>query len=168
MIKKNSVVPEVISLFLESELTTILNKKGNTEVRINSIYQQNSDKLSNLIWKKIENKISPNDKIYLSVSGLLHTISFPALLNEMKVDITYLGSTKELIEIKKETSKNSTIALFGNINYGKNKNNDSIKIQGRNSSFNLLPYSKNEVNGIKSIFEAIMQTTWSVISKASI
>lgn len=154
LIKNNSTIPEVISLFLESELTTILNKKGNTEERINSIYQQNNDKLSNLIWKKIENKISPNDKIYLSVSGLLHTISFPALLNKKKVDVTYLGSTKELIEIKKETSINSNIALFGNINYGKNKNNDSIKIQGRNSSFNLLPYSKNEVNGIKSIFEA--------------
>ena len=154
LIKNNSTIPEVIPLFLESELTTVLNKKGNTEERINSIYQQNNDKLSNLIWKKIENKISPNDKIYLSVSGLLYTISFPALLNEKKVDVTYLGSTKELIEIKKETSKNSTIALFGSINYGKNKNNDSIKTQGRNSSFNLLPYSKNEVNGIKSIFEA--------------
>lgn len=154
LIKNNSTIPEVISLFLESELTNVLNKKGNTEERINSIYQQNNDKLSNLIWKKIENKISPNDKIYLSVSGLLHTISFPALLNEKKVDVTYLGSTKELIEIKKETSKNSNIALFGNINYGKNRNNDSIKIQGRNSNFNLLPYSKNEVNGIKSIFEA--------------
>lgn len=154
LVKNNSTIPEVIPLFLESELTTILNKKGNTEERINSIYQQNNNKLSNLIWKKIENKISPNDKIYLSVSGLLHTISFPALLNKKKVDVTYLGSTKELIEIKKETSKNSTIALFGNINYGKNKNNDSIKTLGRNSSFNLLPYSKNEVNGIKSIFEA--------------
>lgn len=154
LIKNNSTIPEVISLFLESELTTILNKKGNTEERINSIYQQNNNKLSNLIWKKIENKISPNDKIYLSVSGLLHTISFPALLNEKKVGVTYLGSTKELIEIKKETSKKSNIALFGNINYGKKTNNDRTKIQGRNSNFNLLPYSKNEVIGIKSIFEA--------------
>lgn len=154
LINNNSTIPEVISLFLESELTNILNKKGNTEERINSIYQQTNNNLSNLIWKKIENKISPNDKIYLSVSGLLHTISFPALLNEKKVEVTYLGSTKELIEIKKETFKNSNIALFGNINYGRNKNNDSIKIQDRNSSFNLLPYSKNEVNGIKSIFGA--------------
>lgn len=154
LIKNNSSIPEVISLFMESELTTILNKKGNTAERINSIYQQNNNKLSNLIWKKIENRISPNDKIYLSVSGLLHTISFPAVLNDKKADVTYLGSTKELIEIKKETFKNSTIALFGNINYGKNKKNDSIKARGRNSNFDLLPYSKNEVNGIKSIFEA--------------
>lgn len=154
LIKNNSVVPEVIPLFLKSELLTILNKNGDTEQRINSIYQQNKKILNNLILGKIENKISPNDKIYLSVSGLLHTISFPALLNEMKFDFTYLGSTKEIIELKKETPKNSTIALFGNINYGKNKNNDSIKMQGRNSSFNILPYSKNEVNGIKSIFEA--------------
>jgi CHAT domain-containing protein len=154
LINNNSTIPEVVSLFLESELKNILNKRGNTEERINSIYQQNSDKLSNLIWKKIENKISPNNKIYLSISGLLHTISFPALLKEKKVDITYLGSTKELIELKKETSKNSTIALFGNINYGKNKNDSRIKTQGRNSSFNVLPYSKNEVKGIKSIFEA--------------
>lgn len=165
LIKNNSTIPEVISLFLESELTTILNKKGNTEERINSIYQQNNNKLSNLIWKKIENKISPNDKIYLSVSGLLHTISFPALLNKKKVDVTYLGSTKELIEIKKETSKNSNIALFGNINYGKSKKNDSIKIQGRNSNFNLLPYSKNEVNGIKSIFEATVGKKVSVFTQ---
>ncbi|OYX86713.1 MAG: hypothetical protein B7Y83_00375 [Flavobacteriales bacterium 32-34-25] len=154
LIKNYSTVPEVIPLFLESELTTILNKKGNTEERINSIYQKNKDILSNLIWKKIENRISTNNKIYLSVSGLLHTISFPALLNEKKVDVTYLGSSKELIEIKKETSKNSNIALFGNINYGKKTNNDRTKIQGRNSNFNLLPYSKNEVIGIKSIFEA--------------
>lgn len=154
LIKNNSTFPEVIPLFLKSELANILNKKGNTEERINSIYQQNNDKLSNLIWGKIENRTSPNNKIYLSVSGLLHTISFPALLNEKKVDVTYLGSTKELIEIKKETSKNSNIALFGNINYGKKTNNDRTKIQGRNSNFNLLPYSKNEVIGIKSIFEA--------------
>ena len=154
LIKNNSIVPEVIPLFLKSELTNILNKKGDTKERINSIYQHNKEMLSNLIWKKIENKISPNDKIYLSVSGLLHKISFPALLNEKKIDVTYLGSTKEIIEIKKETSKNSNIALFGNINYGKNKNYDSIKTQGRNSNFNLLPYSKNEVNGIKSIFKS--------------
>lgn len=165
LIKNNSTVPEVTPLFLESELTNILNKKGDTEERINSIYQQNKEILRNLIWKKIENKISPNDKIYLSVSGLLHTISFPALLNEKKVDVTYLGSTKELIEIKKGTSKNSNIALFGNINYGENKNNDSIKTQGRNSNFNLLPYSKNEVNGIKSIFEATAEKKVSVFTQ---
>ena len=165
MIKNNSTIPEVIPLFLESELTTVLNKKGNTEERINSIYQQNNNKLSNLIWKKIENKISLNDKIYLSVSGLLHTISFPALLNEKKVDVTYLGSTKELIEIKKETSKNSTIALFGNINYGKKTDYDRAKIQDRNSNFNLLPYSKNEVNGIKSIFEATAEKKVSVFTQ---
>ena len=120
LIKNNSVVPEVIQLFSESELSNILNQKGDTKERINSIYLQNKEILSNLIWKNIENKTSPNDKIFLSVSGLLHTISFPALLNEKKIDITYLGSTKELIEIKKETYKNSNIALFGNINYGEN------------------------------------------------
>lgn len=158
LVKNNSNLPEVIPLFLESELSNILNKKGNTEERINSIYQKNKEILSNLIWKNIANKTSPNDKIYLSVSGLLHTISFPALLNEKKVDVTYLGSTKELIEIKKETSKNSNIALFGNINYGKNKNVENLKSENRigtnKSKYTLLPYSKNEINGIKSIFEA--------------
>lgn len=165
LLKNNSTVPEIIPLFLESELINILNKKGGTKERINSIYQQNKDKLSNLIWKKIATKVSPNDKIYLSVSGLLHTISFPALLNEKDVDITYLGSTKELIEIKKGTSKKSSIALFGNINYGENKNKHSIKTQGRNSNFNLLPYSKIEVNGIKSIFKATAEKKVSVFTQ---
>lgn len=167
--KKNFNVPEVIPLFLESELSNILNKKGNTKERINSIYQQNKEILSNLIWKKIENKTSSNDKIYLSISGLLHTISFPALLNEKKVDVTYLGSTKEVIEIKKGTSKNSNIALFGNINYGENKNGKNSKSQNRiginKPNYTLLPYSKNEVNGIKSVFEASAEKKVSVFSQ---
>lgn len=164
LIRNNSSAPEVLPLFLESELKTILNKKGNTKERINSIYQKEKIRLSNLIWKKIENKISPNDKIYLSVSGLLNTISFPALFDEKKLDITYLGSTKEIVALKNKTSKKSKIALFGDINYGKNKNNDNI-IQGRNSNFNLLPYSKNEVNGIKSIFEAAATKKVSVFNQ---
>lgn len=169
LIKKNFNVPEVIPLFLESELSNILNKKGNTKERINSIYQQNKEILSNLIWTKIENKTSSNDKIYLSISGLLHTISFPALLNEKKVDVTYLGSTKEVIEIKKGTSKNSNIALFGNINYGENKNVENSKPQNRiginKPNYASLPYSKNEVNGIKSIFEAAAEKKVSVFSQ---
>lgn len=169
LIKNNSVVPEVIQLFSESELSNILNQKGDTKERINSIYLQNKEILSNLIWKNIENKTSPNDKIFLSVSGLLHTISFPALLNEKKIDITYLGSTKELIEIKKETYKNSNIALFGNINYGENKNIEKLNSQNRkgknNPKYNLLPYSKNEVNGIKSIFESVANEKVSVFTQ---
>ncbi|MGO4819202.1 CHAT domain-containing protein [Flavobacterium sp. W22_SRS_FP1] len=168
-IKNNSNVPEVIPLFLESELSNVLNQKGNTEVRINSIYQQNKEVLINLIWKKIENKITPNDKVYLSVSGLLHTISFPALLNEKKVDVTYLGSTKELIAAKKEVTKSSNIALFGDINYGENKNGENLKSQNRNGTnkakYTLLPYSKNEVNGIKLIFEDASEKKISLFSQ---
>lgn len=169
LIKNNSNLPEVIPLFLESELSNILNKKGDTKERINSIYLKNKEKLSNLIWKNIENKTVSNDKIYLSVSGLLHSISFPALLNEKDIDITYLGSTKELIEIKKETSKKSSIALFGNINYGENKNHENLKSQNRIGSnklkYTFLPYSKNEVNRIKSIFEATAEKKVSVFSQ---
>lgn len=169
LIKNNSNLPEVIPLFLESELSNILNKKGDTKERINSIYLKNKEKLSNLIWKNIENKISSNDKIYLSVSGLLHSISFPALLNEKDIDITYLGSTKELIEIKKGTSKKYSIALFGNINYGENKNHENLKSQNRIGSnklkYTFLPYSKNEVNRIKSIFEATAEKKVSVFSQ---
>lgn len=168
ILKQNSSVPEIIPLFMESELSAILNKKGETRTRINSIYVQEKERLNKLIWDKIENKISLNSKIYLSVSGILHTISFPALLSEKSYDITYLESTREIAVKKMHTSEKSKIALFGNINFRANRNN-SPKSQNRtfakNLNFSLLPYSKNEIDGIMALFKKEINDTISVFSK---
>lgn len=157
IIDSNSNAPEVVRLFVEKDLLRLLDQKGNVKQKVSNIYELNKLKLGNLIWDKIEQKAQRKDRIYLSVSGILQTISFPALLVDKEIEVIHLGSTREILNrtSKKDTSNN--MILFGGIDYGVNnataKQNERNKNKSLNTPYKYLPYTKTEIDQIRSLFE---------------
>ncbi len=153
IINKLYNAPKIVSLFKESELLKVLDKNGQTKERIEMLYQNESVELYQFVWKKIENETLYKKNVFLSISGTLHTVSFPAILNNKNVNLTYLGSTKDLLKNENKISNKNKISIFGDIEYGKLNETNTSKLRYTNSNFQTLPYSKKEVNQIKEKFE---------------
>lgn len=153
LIKKDSPSPELIPLFEESVLKILLNQPGNSEKRINTIYSKLKDSLYSLIWKPIEEKLYKINKAYISASGILYSISFPALLNDKSIDAVLLGSTRQIaIKSDDKGQRYSSAVLVGGVNYGIGTNgnrNISEKINYTDLSFTI-----QEVQGIKKILSS--------------
>jgi len=128
IIKKDSQYPQMIQLFEEKQLTSILTDlKENNESAVTSVYgskKQMETKLYDLIWKPMEPYLKGIETIDYSPSGLLHKVSFAALSNKNDhylVDdykLNLLTSTalvaKSMLSV---FEKNSTVSLFGGIDY---------------------------------------------------
>lgn len=141
LIKKDSPAPELIPLFEESVLKNLLNQPGNSENRINTIYGKFKDSLYSLIWKPIEEKLSNINRAYISASGILYSISFPALLDDKKIDAVLLGSTRQIaIKSNEKGQRYSSAVLVGGVNYGAGTNDNrtgSEKIKYTDLSFTI-------------------------------
>lgn len=152
--------PIMIPLFLEEDLEEILGQfKSNNYNYINSIYGGESEtntKLYNLIWKPIEESLKGIKTIYLSPSGLLHKISFPAINKEQDIylcdiyDIEVKSSTGKIVNGSSNVEGISelplhTATLFGGINY----NTDSTTYQG----WTYLDGTKTETQKINKILK---------------
>jgi CHAT domain-containing protein len=161
IVKADSRYSELIPLFKESSLTAILNKKGDTKKRINSIYLDDKLNLYNTIWKPLEHHIPSTSIVYLSVNGLLHKISFSALLIDKQKEIHILGSTKQLVNRNSASQKKYNVALFGGIDYhsikktSENRSFSSLENKIKNTfktgKFSNLEYTEREVNDIKKL-----------------
>ncbi|MBK7887684.1 MAG: CHAT domain-containing protein [Bacteroidetes bacterium] len=153
LIKNDSQAPELIPLFEESVLRKILNQPGNAEAKINNIYSKNIDSLYSLIWKPIEKNLFNIDKAYISVSGILYGISFPALLDGNKIDAVLLGSTRQ-IGMKSDDKRQiySPAILFGGLNYGQG-GHPNRSASGK-ANFSELRYTINEVTSIKNMLDS--------------
>ena len=152
MVHPESKSPRLIKLFKESELKSLLNVNGNTKKRVNIIYNLNSKKLYNLVFAPIEKYLSDNSIIYLSKSGALHNISFPALLRDRSWGISLLSSTKQIIS-KDESQKTDKVVLFGGIEYNSVSDSISLGKRGYNTfNYKNLKYTKEEVLNISKLF----------------
>jgi CHAT domain-containing protein/soluble cytochrome b562 len=136
VVRSNSEYPEMIKLFDESQLRAIISQPGvNAFSGVNNIYGaagSQNDKLYNLVWKPVEPYLNGIKKVYISPSGLLNKISFPAISKDKDV---YLCDEYQ-IEIKESTGNvvnqaifsqesKPTALVFGGIQYGsENSNND--------------------------------------------
>lgn len=150
LIKKDQPTPELIYLFEETTLKNLLNQPGNTESRINAIYGNWKDSLYSLIWKPIEEKVPDIDKAYISVSGILHGVSFPAVLNDKNLDVVMLGSTRQILSQDYE-KQYSTAVLIGDVNYGQNQNQND---KPERSNYPNLPFAAREIQNIEAIFSS--------------
>lgn len=150
IIKKDIIFPKLIPLFLENNILSILDEKGKTELKINTIYETKRDSLYNLIWKSLEPEMVQIQKVYISLDGILHNLPIQTLLKDK--DITLLSSTRKIISYKKRKNNKPIYAkLIGGINYGNisNKNNS----RDINIYINL-PHTINEINNINKILRA--------------
>lgn len=151
VIKKNDVAPELIPLFKEPVLKNLLNQPGNSEERINAIYGKLKDSLYSLIWKPIEGKLTNIQKAYISVSGILYSISFPAMLVDENMDVILLGSTRHIaLESENKGRHYSSAVLFGGVNYGKAINGNNKDGNNRGNFINL-PFTTREIQEINKI-----------------
>lgn len=132
IVKKNSKYPQLTYLGTEQELLSILKqpKDKHNATHINEIYHYQPNKSANnnslylALWKKIETNLDGIKKIYISPTGILHTVAFDAIsLNDtlrvnQKYDIEYVFSAKEILNNQLLYYKQiKSVALFGGIQY---------------------------------------------------
>ncbi|MBK7133634.1 MAG: CHAT domain-containing protein [Bacteroidales bacterium] len=128
MLKANSESPEMIKLFTEDQLKAIIDGSGANNINdINNIYgtaKKQDEKLYNLIWKPLEAYLAGVKNVYISPSGLLNKISFPAISDGKgvylcdKYQIGIKGSTGNIAAQNLFSAGNKPSALIlGGIQY---------------------------------------------------
>ena len=176
VLKSNSQSPELVPLFEQKQLDTILkNIADNNRDNINRLYagKQHSDSLYKLIWAPIDNRLNDIHTVYYSPFASLNTISFAALpVNEKqllsdKYRLIQLNSTKALIEnAEQKIMPDDSLVLYGGIAY--QADSATLKMQlnkklfpnevsksgafhaAEEQSWNYLPFSEEEVEQIKT------------------
>jgi CHAT domain-containing protein len=158
--------PEMIRLFAEEEISVLLQAKGSTSTKISTIYsKENLNSLYQLVWTPLLPHLEGIDIVNLSVSGLLHGVSFAALLQDEQREVKLMNSTRILANPERKLLDQSfkTAILFGNINYTKTIEEVEKEESGavvmrhplaeeiRNSGFSSLPETKDEIINIAKI-----------------
>jgi len=156
LINADSKLPEMLQLFYEKELISIIGKSEHNNIEyINDIYGTNDYKneaLYNLIWKPMEKQLADIKTIYYSPDGLLNKISFSALSNGKNLFLcdTYklqqLSSTGKLAMKENENIiHNVSTCLYGGINFA----TDSTGKE----NWKFIPGTKSEIDKIEKIFK---------------
>jgi CHAT domain-containing protein len=129
--------PYFIPLFKERQLSNLLARTGDQAENTTQLYAVRSGdlldqvpaygkELYTLIWRPLDSLLQKHciKTVYFSPSGLLHRISFTALLvNEKKVlsdqyELHQLGSTRSLVvKTPEPVAQNYTAAVFGGVQY---------------------------------------------------
>ncbi|HBS87797.1 MAG: hypothetical protein A2W91_11220 [Bacteroidetes bacterium GWF2_38_335] len=155
ILRKNSEYPEMIKLFEENELQTIIVSNHNNYTSINNIYgteNKPDNRLYQLIWKPVESLLSGVNKVYISPSGLLLKISFSSICTQKdvylcdKLDIQTKGSTGNSAPRNVfSTTADLSALIFGGIKYGVDSTKSGI--------WNYLEGTGNEGDAIRNILE---------------
>ena len=173
VVTPTSKYPAIIPLFEQKQLEAIIGKfGGNNYSYINGIYGGKNVKTSqesslyNLIWSPIDNYLdsigmnssntNTKTKVYISPSGLLHKISFPAIARKQDIylcdvyDIEIKSTTGKIassgsVKTIHKSSQPTTATLFGGINY----DTDSTTYQG----WNYLEGTQSETKKIDKILK---------------
>lgn len=156
ILTKESDTPELVQLFKQEQLEKILGHfPGNNLSYIERLYgtrENPVNQLYNLVWKPLENYLIGAEKIYYAPVGLLHKVSFSALVNQDGVLIRDLYK----LELKSSTGKitipdnshlsdNAVYNLFGGVEYNTEENDYQI--------WNYLEGSLEEVTTIQKVLK---------------
>lgn len=164
LINNKSHYPKMIPLFKEKELNDFLNESGGIRERVNSIYGSKKEELFNLIWEPLTAELKDSSSVYLSISGILHNISFPALVINQSYELHLLGSTRDILNLKGTIEKKEVknIALFGDAEFNSIIESESrsfrtldnrIKEGLESGLFSDLQYTRQEIDSIEKIFK---------------
>lgn len=123
LLHHNSKYPELIPLFEEKEVSSYLNtiKKRFDNNNLYS-YKNDGEKLTNLIWSKIQDLLKEGETIYFSPSGLLHQLAIEYLPVDSArtmsdaYNMVRLSSTREIVTNKSKESYKSAV-VYGGIHY---------------------------------------------------
>ncbi len=108
----------------------------------------------NLFWGFMKRHLIGKKKVYFAPDNSLSSIAVEYLLDGNqpffeKYEVYRLSSTKELCRDYSETASTKAITIFGDIDY----NTQKVAEERGVLSFGQLKYSKEEVEGIKSIMK---------------
>lgn len=146
--------PIFLKLFHESDLIEAIDVKGTTKERITKLYLSEDNGLYNLIWAPVRDFLNDKSKIIISPDGLLHNVSFTALLQETNLEIKMVSSVRNYLNHNITETPTQSITLFGGVDYGSNKNeNKNNERLFLNTSFTSLQYTEPEVKAIDSLFK---------------
>ncbi len=137
IVKPESEYPEMIKLFSEDQLKAIIEKSGVNNIdAVNSIYgtgNNRNEQLYNLIWKPVEEYLNGIKTVYISPSGLLNKISFPAISSGKDVylcdnfKLQVMGSTGSITKDKYFVQNSNLSAMvFGGIRYSSSKSGSDV------------------------------------------
>ena len=144
----NSKKPFGMRLGSEDSLKIIFLSENRNQIQHS--LKVNREKIYNFIWKPIKEKIGYCSSIYLSPSGLFHSIPYSAVMpNE---DIRIVNSTGDLLVSNIDSLNISKAILIGDIKY------DSLNIRQSNQSYRSgnikpLPFTKIEIDSIQKIIQ---------------
>ncbi|MCF8297133.1 MAG: CHAT domain-containing protein [Saprospiraceae bacterium] len=132
IVKAESQYPEMIPLFEEKQLLLLIDKETSGSYSfVKKLYGEDS-KLYDLIWKPLEGSLKGVKTIYLSPTGLLHKISFPAICKKQNIHLcdnyninTQSTTGKVHAPENSAIDTNLTADIYGGINY----NTDSTKTE---------------------------------------
>lgn len=121
--------PEIVSLFTENQLLSILNyDNSNIEDYLYWVYETGNKKnitaLYQMVWQPVEAHLNKIKKVYYSPSGLLHRIAFAAIEKKKGIslideyELNYINSGKDIVYREQSSSSGIKTALMvGGINY---------------------------------------------------
>lgn len=136
ILRYNSQWPEMIKLFTEDQLKEAIERHSYTPYIIGQIYgtlKKPEDKLYNLIWKPLEQYLEGINTVYVSPSGLLNKVSFPAISNGKGGYLcdNYLINLKGSSGIKTLSTElirepRPAALIFGGINYSTENSSEEV------------------------------------------
>lgn len=155
IVTPQSIQPEMIMLFEESQIDSIINPEGKNNLSfVNGLYglkESANESLYQIIWKPIEPFLKNYKTVYYSPDGILHKVSFSAMGTGKNVflcdnyNLHRVGSTG-IVAISEEPmiKKNISACVIGGVDYNADQKTEEL--------WNYLPGTLKETNSIKAKF----------------
>ena len=176
LLSKNDSTPNLIPLCSVNDLHELIDNDNSSGIEyIDSLYSFSDNRLYKLVWEKLEPYIPAGSTIYYSPTGDINKVNVSAISNgNMRLDEIYdfyeVSTTSQIDEVKQWGGlSNSTVALYGDINYYEDINMMEEKAKKFSSyssggflatrstnrgTWDLLPGTKEEVGIISDIMSA--------------
>ncbi|SDG36964.1 CHAT domain-containing protein [Chitinophaga filiformis] len=140
--------PKLVRICKEQDLNKLINDRENLIAQINITYVHSIALMRKLLIAPITENTMQSGHLFISPSGILHQVSFPALLEESGLTYDIVGSTRILKESNSMTSLNGSVILFGGIDYGSQRSQHNNSVKRR---FNRLVATLGEVKDIDKL-----------------
>jgi len=145
--------PVLIRLCEEKKLAALLNRGGPLKQSTDAIYTQSLSQLRELLMHPVLKIGGSPQVLYLSLTGLLHQISFAALLDQTGVDYEIVSSTRLLTSPQNSQPDSRAAVVMGGIDFGSVKSIDNYRTVS-SRDFAPLPYSYQEAVTVQRLLKA--------------
>jgi len=150
--------PKLVRLCNEQQLAALLNRAGRLQQSTNSIYTASLPRLKELLIHPVLKAAGSSKYFYFSLTGLLHQLSFSALMDGTGHEYEIVSSTRLLAATDHRLSPGGRAVVFGGIDFAEPKSQNSAR-SASNNFFQPLPYTYKEAVDIKRVLESYQYQT---------